>query len=301
MIRNTIANLPVTSQLISRHFSSRLGYNVNLQGRKVSDLNVNEFYNTIAANLWDHGVICIKNQDLTLYEYISVVNRLGYAIRLPSQLAFNNKEPEFPEIARVGNVAADGSMMTQYTAAEYWHTDGQFWPKPKNFIVNWLYSKSVPETGGETGFLDMRYIYSKLDEVEKQKFASSKFTIKLNDIKDFKDVDPKMIGFDEETSHPTVFINPFTSIPSLYLGSVNCVLEYQNGIKEKAERLIHEYVEKYGIYTHKWEVGDILLWDNSQVMHKGMGGYFNSPRLLFRAQSMILPFNIEIIRKNIEK
>jgi len=283
----------------NRFFSSRLGHKIDLKGRKISDLNVKEFYNEIAGQLWEHGVICVKNQNMTLYEYISVVNRLGNAIRLPPQLAFNAKQPEFPEIARVGNVAVDGAIMKQYTAAEYWHTDGQFWPEPKNFIVNWLYSKFIPSVGGETGFLDMRNVYNHLIVEDKLKFSKTNFTIMLKDIKDFKNVNPTELGFNESTSHSTIFVNPFTLKPALYLGSVHCILEYEDGTTERAERLIHEYIEKHGIYVHKWEEGDILLWDNSQVMHKGMGGYFEQARLLFRAQSMVLPFNIELIKQNL--
>lgn len=299
MLGNSLFGLNPGRELSRRFFSSRLGYKIDLNGRKISDLNVKEFYNDIAAQLWEHGVICVKNQNMTLYEYISVVNRLGSSIRLPPQLAFNAKQPEFPEIARVGNVAVDGTIMKQFTAAEYWHTDGQFWPEPKNFIVNWLYSKLVPSVGGETGFLDMQNVYNHLIVEDKLKFSNTKFTINLKDIKDFKDVNPTELGFNESTSHSTIFVNPFTLKPALYLGSVHCVLQYEDGNTERAERLIHEYVEKHGIYVHKWEEGDILLWDNSQVMHKGMGGYFEQARLLFRAQSMVLPFNIELIKQNL--
>jgi alpha-ketoglutarate-dependent taurine dioxygenase len=42
-------------------------------------------------------------------------------------------------------------------------------------------------------------------------------------------------------------------------------------------------------YMHEWEEGDLLIWDNTSVMHRGMGGYKDYPRLLFRTQAFITP------------
>ena len=93
----------------------KLGFEVNLNGKLLSELEPEEFYRVINS-LWDNGVICIKNQEkLTLDDYVGVANRIGQAIRLPPELAFNNREPDYPEIARVGNLAPDGTVKTQYT------------------------------------------------------------------------------------------------------------------------------------------------------------------------------------------
>jgi alpha-ketoglutarate-dependent taurine dioxygenase len=47
---------------------------------------------------------------------------------------------------------------------------------------------------------------------------------------------------------------------------------------------VQEILEKeMGFYAHKWEKGDMLIWDNLQVMHKSSGN-FKGRRLLFRTQ-----------------
>jgi alpha-ketoglutarate-dependent taurine dioxygenase len=38
-----------------------------------------------------------------------------------------------------------------------------------------------------------------------------------------------------------------------------------------------------GFYAHKWQKGDLLNWDNLQVMHRSSGS-FSGRRLLFRTQ-----------------
>ena len=40
------------------------------------------------------------------------------------------------------------------------------------------------------------------------------------------------------------------------------------------------------MYRHKWVEGDLLIWDNVQVMHRSAGA-FTGKRLLYRLQSRL--------------
>jgi len=40
-------------------------------------------------------------------------------------------------------------------------------------------------------------------------------------------------------------------------------------------------------HEHKWENGDILMWDNMQVAHRSMGGFYEERRLLMRGQAKL--------------
>ena len=56
-----------------------MGKVFDLGGKKISDLNVKEFYN-LCHEVFVHGVICIKNQNLDVYsDYVSSLYRLGDA------------------------------------------------------------------------------------------------------------------------------------------------------------------------------------------------------------------------------
>ena len=39
-------------------------------------------------------------------------------------------------------------------------------------------------------------------------------------------------------------------------------------------------------YDHEWREGDLLLWDNLQVLHRAGGGSGDRPRLLLRTQTV---------------
>ena len=57
----------------------QMGKVFDLGGKKISDLSVKEFYN-LCHEVFVHGVICIKNQNLDVYsDYVSSLYRLGDA------------------------------------------------------------------------------------------------------------------------------------------------------------------------------------------------------------------------------
>ena len=43
--------------------------------------------------------------------------------------------------------------------------------------------------------------------------------------------------------------------------------------RPEAERLIKELIDhatqRQFVYSHKWAVGDLVMWDNRQTMHRG--------------------------------
>ena len=66
-----------------------------------------------------------------------------------------------------------------------------------------------------------------------------------------------------------------------------------NGLREKSTgnpfqefgpgHLHQVLMEEMGFYKHQWQKGDLLIWDNWQVMHRSSGD-FDGRRLLYRTQ-----------------
>ena len=98
----------------------------------------------------------MKNVTLNEPTLIEIGNALGdELIILPEALSFNNKDPRYPEIARVGNILIDGSKKDSSKDATIWHQDGAFWDPSNSNIFNLLLSVIVPEAGGHTQFADL--------------------------------------------------------------------------------------------------------------------------------------------------
>lgn len=97
------------------------------------------------------------------------------------------------------------------------------------------------------------------------------------------------MSIDTVTSHS--LIKPYQSDEELLFLSVHRLIDQKS--KQPATDLtiaqLHEMLEKeMGFYAHRWEKGDMLIWDNLQVMHRASGS-FEGRRLLLRTQGRQVP------------
>src|ERR1700741_4700214 len=107
-----------------------LGYSIkNVDLKNLSQEEFLEIRNAVPT----HGVICIKNQNLDEQELVEFTQKMGEPVLLPEALGFNNTQKQFPDLARVSNVLPDGTLIKNHTAAEYWHSDGDFWQPGRNY------------------------------------------------------------------------------------------------------------------------------------------------------------------------
>lgn len=236
-----------------------------------------------------HGVICIKNQNLTIDALIALTRKFGEPVLLPEGLRFNNTIPDYPELARVSNLSPDGTLIKKHQAAEYWHVDGDFWQPGQNYIYNFLYSVKVPERGGKTGFIDMRKAYQALTGELKKEIENLSFLSSCKDIPDFKVASPE--EYLPDAYHKIKHKHIETELESIYINYPTTQLLGKTA-EESAKVLadLFEIIEapEHG-YEHDWQVGDLLIWDNTSVMHRSLGGYYDSPRLLYRTQAFMQP------------
>ena len=68
--------------------------------------------------------------------------------------------------------------------------------------------------------------------------------------------------------------NPFNNRECLFIGSTpNSSYKIKGMKKEKITLgcVLDRLVSGVGSYIHQWEEGDLLLWDNLQVIHRAEG------------------------------
>lgn len=266
------------------HENRTLGLRIRLD-QPVPDLGDDELRKLVGA-LERHGVLCVPNQPVSPAELFALTGRWGEVIELPPGLALSNPEPGFPSITRVGNLRPDGSIIPSVKFAEYWHHDGDFWSPGQNFILNFLASVRVPEVGGNTGFLDMRATFESLEPSIRSELEGAFIWVRASEISDFKRATPEELPADAQ--HPVLLPHPMSGRIALYLPDSSSGIQRRDGSAwGKVETLIDAAVGRLGIHEHVWTPGDLVLMDNLQVMHRGMGGYGDHPRLLYRCQARV--------------
>ena len=272
------------SPQVALHEPRQLGLRIELD-RRIPDM-ADQDIELLLQVLARHGVICLNAQPVSPQELQDFTSRWGEVVVLPAGLALSNPQPVFPSITRVGNIRPDNSIIPSVRFAEYWHHDGDFWAPGRNFIINFLSSVRVPAVGGNTGFLDTRLAYAKLDPAQRSGLEGAYICVRASEISDFKRAAAHEIPPDVQ--HPVLLPHPITGDIALYLPDSSTGIQIKDGQPwGTVESLIESSQQKLGILEHVWTAGDLVIMDNLQVMHRGMGGYADHPRLLYRCQARL--------------
>ena len=153
-----------------------------------------------------------------------------------------------------------------------WHSDSSFRPIPAKLSIS--HAKEVSAEGGELEFVSTRVAYRELPDTLKDELSG------LTAIHDYVFSRSK-VGADAVTpSHAKslppveqklVRKNPVTGEHSYYIGShAREILGWdQSESRALLDELLERAVAPSRIYSHTWNEGDLLMWDNRCVLHRG--------------------------------
>ena len=194
------------------------------------------------------------------------------------------------EVSPVSNEKGDGSV----TAAEslhtlnlqanmLWHTDSTFLPVPA--LVNLLTATVLPSRGGETELASTRAGWAEMPQAMRDKLKDAVIWHRLSHSR--KKISPELGAMPVMNRWPdrpwkAIWPNPVTGEEALYIASHSFAIEGM-GLGE-GEALIDEAIafctRPEAVYSHKWNVGDVLIWDERAVLHRGRPWPYEEPRTL---------------------
>lgn len=154
----------------------------------------------------------------------------------------------------------------------YWHIDGTMNPVP--IRASMLTAKVLTDQGGDTEFANTASSYADLDEATKEKIAHLRVVHSLWRSQMYHSPEPTMEQLERWQGHgeaelPLVCKHK-SGRNSLVLGNT---AHYVKGVDPKESyRILHGLrnfatSEPY-LYTHKWTVGDTIMWDNRTSLHR---------------------------------
>ena len=151
-----------------------------------------------------------------------------------------------------------------------------------------LSAVTVPTEGGETELADMRAGYAALDQAMRDHienlsaYHSTQYS-QANDLGDFPPQDTDGIYHGEAYLRPLVKVHPETGIKNLFVGRHAfgipglTRIESRQLLKELLEFVVSEPSR---VFSHKWQPGDTLLWDNRALLHRARSYDYGSARVL---------------------
>ena len=226
-----------------------------------------------------HAVLLFPGQRLTQEQHIAFSRLWGplEVVTIGASLD-GGRRLTLPEIGRVTNLGLDNRIRDSDDARRrfslgnrLWHTDSTYMHIPAKCSL--LYALQVPPSGGNTEFADMRAAYDDLPATLKRKIDGlivehsvfhSRAKIGFTDFSD-----------EARAVHPPahqvlVRSHAASGRKSLYLAShASHVVGWpvDEGRALLAELTEHATQPKY-VHSHRWTVGDLVMWDNRCTMHR---------------------------------
>ncbi len=247
-----------------------------------------ETFEAVRQALEDYSVLVFPEQPVTADEQIAFSARFG---ELEDTIA--DAGGAGTKIARITNLEedmtfrnAEEARMKFNRANELWHSDSSFKRVPA--MASMLAAYIVPPEGGDTEFACGWAAYGDLPAAEKAQLEGK---VAIHDIRQSRSFIAKGTVSDKQkkTLPPVqqcmVRINRLSGRKSIYVGS------HIAGILGMAEadalawnrKLIEHVTQAKYRYRHKWSPGDIVMWDNRCVLHRGYAyDYAAHKRLLHR-------------------
>ena len=181
----------------------------------------------------------------------------------------------------IGNVQDDGSTLGNQhpkirflTGNNMWHSDSSFRDVPTYVSIMCAYE--VPDEGGETEFVSERASYARLTEETKHRIDP---LIAIHDyIYSRSKVGPDAVTPSHASSLPPVRQklvrkNPTNGMKNFYVGSHAREIEGWKFDEGRAllDNLLESATTHENIYSHAWKPGDLVVWDNRCLLHRGAG------------------------------
>ena len=236
----------------------------------------------IKQNFLKFGFLVFPRQFLSDQENIAFGERFG-KLEFGASPMSNQAKMEDGTYGKVFDI--ESQRMRTNVGNEAWHTDSTYWPISSKCAM--LSAIVVPKEGGETQLADMRAGYAALDEATKSQIAhlsayhSTEFS-QANDVGNFPPREEGSIYHGEAYLRPLVKTHPETGVKNLFVG------RHAFGIpgleRDESRELLQQLVQfvisaEERVYTHQWEVGDTLIWDNRALYDYGQPRVLTATRV----------------------
>ena len=266
---------------------------------RLADLTDDEWREIHAAFL-RYGVLMFPEQKLTQAEQVAFGARFGELSSRGYAPTGRQQHPGLPRatdgVIEMSNVDVDGRIVSDpahpqvlYLAGnDVWHTDNSYSRVSAKASI--LSCVECPAEGGETAFTDMRAALEALSPTERDRIAGLRVFHSLEYSQALRGVEGAVVPADPTTLagawHAIVRRHPETGRESLYIGRHACAIEGMELLA--AQRMLADLLDAAcqppRVIAHKWNVGDVIVWDNRCLLHRVQPWDLRQRRLMWHVR-----------------
>jgi alpha-ketoglutarate-dependent 2,4-dichlorophenoxyacetate dioxygenase len=234
----------------------------------------------IKAAFWKYAVLIFPGQVLSSDQHVAFAERFG-----PLEQNINSYQDDVKKsriddrISDVSNLDHDNELLSAESrkrlsglANRLWHTDSIFRHVPARASL--LYARIVAPIGGHTEFADMRAAWEALPEDTRRRIDG--LVVEHSIFNSRAKVGSTNYSEKERASLPAalqvmVRTLPETGRRSLYLASHagRVIGMSDDEARTLLDDLTAHATQRQFVYTHRWRLHDLVMWDNRCTMHRG--------------------------------
>jgi taurine dioxygenase len=237
--------------------------------------------NELEAVLIKHEAILLHVPDLTPEQHLVLAQYFGQP---EVHTFYPNLGTGFEQITIIDSKLGD--------RADMWHHDETFLPSPP--IVTMTQAKILPPCGGDTCWISMTTAYDALSSRMKQYLEglsawhdmNGPMTAALRHGAVTHERYLQVINMNKRHLHPMVKTHPLTGRKALYISPTYTT--HIDGIEPAESEAILAYLHAHCqhvkfVHRHRWQLGDMMIWDNRSVIHHAILDYQPHQRRMHRA------------------
>lgn len=254
---------------------------------KISPIDGNFAFEVVGLDLWvdigdaaiaelatawsSQGVLVFRRQALSEAELVAFSKRFGEL----DIIVRTDWQASLPEVVQISNMKDyHGNSIGGLGAGELdWHTDQSYVTDPATGSI--LYMVEMPQDGANTHWANLQLAYDALSSDMQQRIeglsAVYDYIARQSTYDDEKPMSEELRRKTPPVTHPLVNRHPVTGRKSLYLDPTTSVgidgMPADEGRALLDELNAHATQPQF-VYTHRWQMGDLIMWDNGFLLHR---------------------------------
>ena len=239
-------------------------------------------FKELRAAFFEHGLIFLRDQDITPVEHIAFAERWG-------EININRFFPRLDGYDQIATVTKEPDQTTNIGGG--WHTDHSYDHVPAMGSI--LIARETPPVGGDTLFACMYTAYDTLSDGLKQTLEDMKAVHSSRHVfgeqSSYRDMmkdrfsNPK--DATQDAVHPVVITHPESGRKALYVNP-GFTLHFDGWTAAESKPLL-DYLYAHAVQLEhttrfQWAPGSIAFWDNRCTWHYALNDYHGTRREMHR-------------------
>ena len=243
------------------------------------DLGSSDAVPAVRSALATHCVIVLRGKFMTPDDLVRFGRRFGSLVMtIGTEKELNANDKGLTSHDAHENVLRVRNMGKAQAVTENWHADNIFSKNPTAISI--LAAEALPEVGGDTMFSNQFLAYETLSTGMKRLLRGARMKHTAAAVPAYRDMAPDAAP---HAVHPIVPLHREAQRPYLLIGGraaphrlfLDMTLQESSGLHNY---LFEHSVQPDRVYRHKWEAGDVVIWDNRATMHYAIHDYGDAVR-----------------------